>query len=130
MKIICSQEEKDKIQEMFNDGDSPCPFDGESSHCLKNISCSECINLTFPIEWKIISYNDKINKMGISFNEAMEILDKLEFFCGQRAGRELWNEKPINVQDEDIANFNQDIESIRIFINLLFQSYISGLKKS
>lgn len=32
---------------------------------------------------------------------ALEILDRLQFF-GQRAGRELWNDKPRNVQDEDI----------------------------
>ena len=48
--------------------------------------------------------------------KAIEILDKLSFFGGQRAGRELWNDKPIEVQDEDIANFNRDIEYLRDFI--------------
>ena len=37
--------------------------------------------------------------------KAMEILEKLSFFGGQRAGRELWNDKPRVVQDEDIAAF-------------------------
>lgn len=48
--------------------------------------------------------------------KAMEILDKLSFFGGQRAGRELWNDKPREVQDEDIKNFNHDIEFLRDFI--------------
>lgn len=43
----------------------------------------------------------------------MEILDKMQFFGGQRAGRELWNEKPREVQDRDIAAFNRDIEILR-----------------
>ena len=48
--------------------------------------------------------------------KAIEILDKLSFFGGQRAGRELWNDKPREVQDEDIANFNRDVEWLRGFI--------------
>ena len=47
---------------------------------------------------------------------ALEVLDKLFFFGGQRAGRELWNDKPREVQDEDIASFNRDIEWLREFI--------------
>ena len=45
--------------------------------------------------------------------KAIEILDKLSFFGGQRAGRELWNDKLREVQDEDIASFNRDIEWLR-----------------
>lgn len=48
---------------------------------------------------------------------ANEVLDKLQFFGGQRAGRELWNDKPREVQDEDIASFNRDIEWLRDFIH-------------
>lgn len=48
--------------------------------------------------------------------KAMEILDKFSFFGGQRAGRELWNDKSREVQDEDIANFNRDVEWLRDFI--------------
>lgn len=48
--------------------------------------------------------------------KAIEILDKLSFFGGQRAGRDLWNDKPREVQDEDIANFNRDVEWLRDFI--------------
>ena len=47
---------------------------------------------------------------------ALEVLDKLSFFCGQRAGRELWNDKPREVRDEDIANFNRDIEYLKDII--------------
>ena len=32
----------------------------------------------------------------------MEILDKMNFFQGQRAGRELLNDKPFEVQEEDL----------------------------
>ena len=45
--------------------------------------------------------------------DLMEILDKMEFFGGQGAGRELWSEKPREVQDADIAAFNRDIETLR-----------------
>ena len=48
--------------------------------------------------------------------KAIEILDKLSFFGGQRAGRELWNDKPREVQEDDISSFNRDIESVRDFI--------------
>lgn len=47
---------------------------------------------------------------------ALEVLDKLSFFGGQRAGRELWNDKPRVVQDEDIAAFNRDVQWLRDFI--------------
>ena len=49
--------------------------------------------------------------------KAIEILDKLSFFGGQRAGRELWNDKPKEVRDEDIANFNRDIEYLRDIVS-------------
>lgn len=45
--------------------------------------------------------------------KCLEILDKFQFFQGQRTGRELWNDKPAEIQDEDIKNFNKDIEFIR-----------------
>ncbi len=48
-----------------------------------------------------------------NISKCLEILDKFQFFQGQRAGRELWNDKPTEVQDEDIRNFNKDIEFIR-----------------
>lgn len=45
--------------------------------------------------------------------KCLEILDKFQFFQGQKAGRELWNDKPVEIQNEDIKNFNKDIEFIR-----------------
>ena len=57
--------------------------------------------------------------MGTTFDEVMDILDKWGFILGQRAGRELWIDKPIKVQEEDLANFNRDLETVRSFINLL-----------
>lgn len=49
--------------------------------------------------------------------QANDILEKLSFFYGQRAGRELWNDKPREVQDEDIASFNSDMDFLWTIIN-------------
>ena len=49
--------------------------------------------------------------------QANDILEKLSFFYGQRAGRELWNDKPRKVQDEDIASFNRDMDFLWTIIN-------------
>ena len=51
--------------------------------------------------------------------KAWDILAKLDFFGGQRAGRELWNEKPVDVQNEDIKNFSKDIAFLKNLINRL-----------
>ena len=53
----------------------------------------------------------------ITKNEVLEILDKLQFFQGQRAGRELWMNKPRDVQDEDIKDFNDSIDRVRTYIS-------------
>lgn len=42
-----------------------------------------------------------------------DILDQWEFFYGQRAGRELWADKPREVQEKDIENFNRDMKTVR-----------------
>ena len=51
-------------------------------------------------------------------DKALDILDKWEFFYGQRAGRELWFDKPREVQDQDIADFVRDIETVRLALIL------------
>lgn len=48
--------------------------------------------------------------------KVFDILDKIEFFQGQRAGRELWNNKPKEIQDKDIADFIKDINYIRSYL--------------
>lgn len=48
--------------------------------------------------------------------QAEDILDKWDFFYGQRAGRELWAEKPREVQDKDIENFCRDLSTLRSVI--------------
>lgn len=48
--------------------------------------------------------------------KVFDILDKIEFFQGQRAGRELWNNKSKEVQDKDIADFIKDINYIRSYL--------------
>lgn len=49
--------------------------------------------------------------------KAFDILDKFEFFGGQRAGRELWFNKPVEIQEKDIDNFLRDIGFLKQFIN-------------
>ena len=44
------------------------------------------------------------------------ILDKMNFFQGQRAGRELWNDKTHHVQEQDLENFKRDINTIGDYI--------------
>ena len=40
--------------------------------------------------------------------EAIGIVEKFEFFQGQRAGRELWADKEYSIQEVDLVNFRQD----------------------
>ena len=48
--------------------------------------------------------------------QIISILDKLDFFQGQRAGRELWNNKPFEVQEQDISDFSRDVALIKEYI--------------
>lgn len=49
----------------------------------------------------------------MSKERAEDILAMWEFFYGQRAGRELWAEKPREIQDKDVENFNRDMVVVR-----------------
>ena len=49
--------------------------------------------------------------------KCLDILNKWGFFQGQRAGRELWSDKPREVQDKDIEDFNRDLEFIRVVLS-------------
>lgn len=49
--------------------------------------------------------------------KAFDILDKFEFFGGQRAGRELWFNKPADIQNKDIGGFLRDLDFLKTFIN-------------
>ena len=44
----------------------------------------------------------------ITKEQAIDILEKFDFFLGQRAGRELWNDAPKDIQDKDIEDFSRD----------------------
>ena len=48
--------------------------------------------------------------------KAINILEKFDFF-NQRAGYELWNEKPKDIQDNDIEEAAKDIKFLKDFIN-------------
>lgn len=47
--------------------------------------------------------------------KANNILEKLDFF-NQRSARELWGDKPFDVQSQDIADRHKDIEYLKSFI--------------
>lgn len=57
------------------------------------------------------------------YDRVMEHLSTLQFFYGQRAGWELWSEKPKKVQNEDIADFNRAMNEIRRYIQQLEMDY-------
>lgn len=58
-----------------------------------------------------------------------DILEKWEFFLGQRAGRELWFDKPAEIHDKDIYNFLRDLKSVKDLITRQ-QAEIKRLNKS
>ncbi|MBQ7314384.1 MAG: hypothetical protein IJW83_00025 [Clostridia bacterium] len=53
---------------------------------------------------------------NLNVEEVIDLLDKMNFFQGQRAGRELWNDKPFEVQEQDIANFSRDILLVKEYV--------------
>lgn len=56
---------------------------------------------------------------NLNEEQIIDILDKMDFFQGQRVGRELWNDKPFDVQEQDIANFSRDVALIKKYIKEL-----------
>lgn len=51
--------------------------------------------------------------------KVIDILEKWDFFYGQRAGRLLWNDKPREVQDSDIKNFKADLDYVMEYVSEL-----------
>lgn len=62
--------------------------------------------------------------------KVFDILGKWEFFFGQRAGRELWGDKPKAVQDQDIADFNQDMNTVRSALRPVSREQVEKVWKS
>ena len=65
--------------------------------------------------------NEKSSTTAMSDNEiikANDILDKFDFF-NQRVGRELWSDKPKDIQDKDIEIFSNNVKFLKDFINRL-----------
>ena len=58
-------------------------------------------------------------QMQEMIKKATEVLDKMQFFGGQRAGRELWADKPYEAQEQDIETFNREIDTLRYTIRQL-----------
>lgn len=57
-----------------------------------------------------------------------DALDKIQFFQGQRAGRELWADKPRDVQDRDLESFNKGIDLAKDYI-LKLENEVLELRK-
>ena len=57
--------------------------------------------------------------MELNREQALEILEKFDMFQGQRAGRELWQDKPFEVQAQDVANFSRDVSLLINYIKEL-----------
>lgn len=55
--------------------------------------------------------------MENKLDKVLDILNKFEFFYGQRAGRELWADKPVEVQNQDITDFVNNIKYIKDFLH-------------
>lgn len=64
-------------------------------------------------------FTKKVDLFEEEHYRALECLEKMQFFMGQRAGRELWMIKPKNVQDVDIEQYNHDIETVMHYIQQL-----------
>ena len=83
-----------------------CPFydrcqidDSENLHTM----CCDILSMQTAVT------SDKRRHEGIITKEqAIDILEKFEFFQGRRAGRELWNDKPEGIKDKDVENFSRD----------------------
>ena len=60
--------------------------------------------------------------------KVFDILDKWEFFLGQRAGRELWAGKPKAVQDQDIADFNRDMKVVRAALRPVSREQVERMR--
>ena len=72
-----------------------------------------------------------MNDTTITKEQVIDILDKFNFFQGQRAGRELWNDKPFEVQEQDIKNFAKDIAVLKEYIaNVVPKSEAEFLRKT
>lgn len=52
----------------------------------------------------------------ITKKEAIDIINKFEFFYGQRSGRELWLGKPEAIQELDLKNFRLDCAKLHDYI--------------
>ena len=54
--------------------------------------------------------------MELKREQALEILKRFDYFQGRRSGRELWQIKPFEVQEQDVANFSRDVNLLIAYI--------------
>lgn len=83
----------------------------EIGYLVLPIWCDVVTTPGHTLEVKLCEKNEKPS--SYDFANAYDILDKFSFFYGQRAGRELWSSKPREIQNQDISDFNRDIETLR-----------------
>lgn len=53
MKIICTEQEKNIFEKIFNDENAECPFNGYE-RCGGWKDCSKCIENVLSIKWEVI----------------------------------------------------------------------------
>ncbi len=58
---------------------------------------------------------------NMDIQKALDIIEKWNFFYGQRVVRELWGDNPTDVQNQDIKDFNRDLGYIKQFMEELQQ---------
>lgn len=63
-------------------------------------------------------------------NQVLDILNKWEFFYGQKAGRDLWADKPVNIQEKDLSDFNRDINIVKQYVMSMPNANCGAQKQS
>ena len=103
-----------------------CQFNNHYEGCAKPEYAACPLLNTKPDDGKAykVRTDDTREKL---IERAEDIISKWEFFLGQRAGRELWADKPKEVQDKDIEDFCRDLSVVRSAIanGVTVQEWIS-----
>ena len=82
-----------------------------------NSDCCERLNL--PEEPVLCDRCYELVKGGggmLTKGQAISLVEMFDFFQGQRAGRELWNDKPFEIQEKDIENFSRGCHQLIEYI--------------
>ena len=93
------------------------PHLAEQATCSANVELTEADVMNRENFAEILTASNATGVLAQRLECCIDILDKMDFFQGQRAGRELWNDKPFEVQEQDIADFVRDIAFVKKVID-------------